>query len=218
MDRMAVESVQLYCATSNPGKAREFDDAARQLGFPHIRIEQLCGTHDILPPEETGDTFLDNAILKAIYYSKCCDRIVFTDDSGLRVAALDGAPGVFSARFGGAGIDDAARVNLLLKRMEGKDDRSAEFVCAIAVAARGKLLSSFEGYVAGKVLHEPRGAGGFGYDPVFLYEPAGMTFSEMEASKKLRISHRGMALLQMFNFVGTPKTSATDIRLSDPGP
>jgi XTP/dITP diphosphohydrolase len=191
----------LHCATTNPGKAREFDASARRLGYPGIHVELLAGMSGIEPPEETGATFVANAELKAIYYSRFSDHMVFADDSGLCVDALNGAPGVYSARFGGAGLDDRGRLRKLLAEMDGSSDRRAHFACAIAVARAGELLISFEERAEGVLLDAPRGEGGFGYDPIFLYEPLGRTFAELTPEEKLPVSHRGKAIQHLFAWV-----------------
>ena len=178
--------LKLFCATTNPGKLREFQSA--------FRVEPVPGLKSIPPPEETGLTFEENAILKAVCYSGHCDGYLFVDDSGLEVDALGGAPGVYSARFAGPHATDAANNELLLKRMRGVSDRTARFVCVVALAEHGKLLRTFRGEVEGRLLEEPRGANGFGYDPLFFYPPFGCTFAEAPLERKMGVSHRAKAL------------------------
>jgi XTP/dITP diphosphohydrolase len=187
-------AVVLYCATTNPGKVREYQSAAADLGFPDIRIELLPAVN---PPEETGSTFKENASIKAAYYSTQVDGLVFADDSGLSVDALNGGPGVYSARFAGPGSTDLQNLELLLKQMEDKSDRRAHFTCAIALAQRGRVLQVFEAVADGVLLREPTGSGGFGYDPIFFYPEFNQTFAEIPAAEKLKISHRGKALKQL---------------------
>jgi XTP/dITP diphosphohydrolase len=187
----------LRCATSNPGKLREFRLAALHFGYPQVVIEPLDDMGSIAPPAEEGETFEENAIEKALYYSVFAEEPVFADDSGLEVDALNGAPGIFSARFSGAGATDASNNALLLERLKGVSDRTARFVCVIALAQGGKLLGTFRGIVPGTILDAPRGDGGFGYDPLFYYEPFDCTFSEIAADLKLAVSHRGNALCKM---------------------
>ena len=179
---------------------REYQSAADDLGFPSIRIELLAGIANIPSPEETGDTFAENASLKAAYYSSHAGGLVFADDSGISADALDGAPGVYSARFAGAGSSDSANLQLLLERMAGQSDRRAHFTCAIALAERGKVLQVFEDRADGVLLDSPAGSGGFGYDPVFFYPELQKTFAEIEPAAKLAVSHRGKALRQLLAY------------------
>jgi XTP/dITP diphosphohydrolase len=146
---------------------------------------------------EDGDTFAANAILKAAYYAPLVAGLVFADDSGLVVDALDGAPGVRSARFAGEDASDAANNRLLLEKLRGVTNRTARFVCAIALMEGGELRGVYNGAVEGMILEEPRGAGGFGYDPLFYYPPFGCTFGEAAAERKFEVSHRGAAFRAM---------------------
>ncbi len=157
----------------------------------------LPALRDLPPCEETGATFEENAIQKAVYYSRFAPGPVFVDDSGLEVAALGGEPGVRSARYAGEGAGDAANNRLLLEKLDGEDDRSAQFVCVAAVGEGGRLLRTFRGIVEGRILREARGTNGFGYDPLFFYPPFGCTFGEAGDDQKLSVSHRARALEQM---------------------
>jgi len=185
--------VRICCATSNPGKLREFRLALQD----HIDVQPVPGLGQIAPPEETGATFEENAIAKALYYSKFCDDPVFADDSGLAVDALDGAPGVYSARYAGPDTTDADNNCLLLARMQDVRNRTARFICVIAVARRSQLLHTFRGEVEGTLAEEPRGPNGFGYDPLFFYPPFGCTFGEAPLAEKMKVSHRARALAQL---------------------
>jgi XTP/dITP diphosphohydrolase len=187
--------VTLYCATGNPGKLREFRLAAERHG---IDIAELPGLADIPPCEETGRTFKENAVLKARYYGSRAGGLLFADDSGLEVDALDGAPGVISARYAGPGATDAMNNALLLGNLRGRDNRRARFVCVIALANRGELIRTFRGVVEGEILEERRGAEGFGYDPLFYYPPYNRSFGEISLEEKMAVSHRGQALTAMF--------------------
>lgn len=191
--------MRLYCATTNPGKLREFRLALAGT----FEVEALPGLAVIPPPEETGATFEENAIQKALYYSKYCEEYLFVDDSGLAVDALGGAPGVYSARFAGAEADDAANNRLLLDRMQGVQDRTARFVCVVALGREGKLIQTFRGEVEGRIAEEPRGGNGFGYDPLFFYPPFGCTFGEAALERKMGVSHRTTALRGMGEFLGS---------------
>jgi XTP/dITP diphosphohydrolase len=191
----------IRCATSNPGKLREFRIAAEHLGFRDIEIQPLENLKSIAPPEEEGETFEENAIDKALYYSVFCEEPLFADDSGLEVDALGGEPGVYSARYAGPSATDRDNNRLLLEKVKDKTDRTARFVCVIALAQRGKLLGTFRGAVEGRIIDEERGSHGFGYDPMFYYEPFGCTFGEAEADRKMNVSHRGAALLSMLKSI-----------------
>jgi XTP/dITP diphosphohydrolase len=182
--------LKLYCATSNPGKLREFALAAG----PGWEFIPLTG---IPPCEETGATFEENAIEKAVYYSRHAPGLLFAEDSGLQVDALGGAPGVLSARFAGAGASDEDNNRLLIDKLRGVRDRSAKYVCAIALAEAGEALRTFRGEVAGRIIDKPLGTSGFGYDPHFYYEPFGLTFAQASLEEKQRVSHRGQALTKM---------------------
>jgi XTP/dITP diphosphohydrolase len=167
--------------------------AAERLGYPEVDIRPLDGMREIEPCEEDGETFEANAVKKALHYSAHTDDPVFADDSGLEVDALGGAPGVHSARYSGEGTD-AANNRLVLKNLEGIEQRGARFVCVIALARRGALLATFRGAVDGEIAREERGPNGFGYDPMFYYGPFGCTFGEVEGERKMDVSHRGQAL------------------------
>lgn len=182
--------MKLYCATGNPGKLREF----RLAAGPDFELVALTG---ISPCEETGSTFEENAVEKALYYSRHAQGLLFAEDSGLEVDALGGAPGVRSARFAGEGASDEDNNRLLLDKLKDLRNRSARYVCAIALAQAGEALATFRGQVEGRIVDEPRGTNGFGYDPYFFHEPSGLTFAELTPEQKLRISHRGRALAQM---------------------
>jgi XTP/dITP diphosphohydrolase len=184
--------VIVHCGTSNRGKLREF-----QLAAGDIEVRGI----DAPAPEEFGSTFEETAREKALYYSGKAAGWVFADDSGLEVDALGGAPGVLSARFAGAGATDAANNALLLEKLRGAADRSARFVCVIALARDGRVSRTFRGVVEGTILDAPRGANGFGYDPLFYYTPFGYTFGEASDEQKMSVSHRGQALAAMFDYL-----------------
>jgi XTP/dITP diphosphohydrolase len=189
--------VKLYCATTNLGKLREFRLAVEHYGGGRFEVEPLPGLAGLPAPEENGSTFEENAVAKAVYYSRFAPGPLFADDSGLEVDALSGAPGVWSARYAGEGAGDEANNRLLLEGMAGVADRTARFVCVIALAADGALLGTFRGEVEGELTEAPRGSNGFGYDPLFYYPPFGCTLAEVSGDQKLAVSHRGRALERM---------------------
>lgn len=193
----------LRCATTNPGKLREFNLAAQAFGITDIVIEAVPELKEIPAPVEDGDTFEANAMTKALYYSSFTMDPVFADDSGLEVDALDNAPGVYSARYAGEGNGDLANNQLLISNLQGVENRTARFVCVIALARQGCILGTFHGAVQGVIIDEPRGSNGFGYDPHFFYPPFGCTFGEADASAKMGVSHRGKALKAMLEYLKT---------------
>ncbi len=184
----------VYCATGNPGKLREF-----QLAAPDFDVRKLPVA--VSAPDETGDTFEANAAEKAIAYGRHIDGYLFADDSGLEVDALGGDPGVRSARFAGEHATDEQNNALLLERLRGAQDRTARFVCVIALVKDGRLVKTFRGAVEGRILDAPCGTGGFGYDPLFYYEPFACTFGEAPIERKVTVSHRAIALDAMFAYL-----------------
>ncbi|HJT86365.1 MAG TPA: RdgB/HAM1 family non-canonical purine NTP pyrophosphatase [Bryobacteraceae bacterium] len=184
---------KLYCATGNPGKLREF----RMAAGAGVKIELLPDFGRIPRFPEDGATFEENAIGKALHYGRYAAGLLFADDSGLEVDALEGAPGVFSARFAGPGATDDDNNRLLLEKLKDAADRAARFVCAIALAEGGQVRGVFRGAVEGSIAAAPRGLNGFGYDPLFYYPPFGCTFGEAAAERKFAVSHRGQALRAM---------------------
>lgn len=184
----------VYCATSNPGKLREF-----QLAAPDFDVRVLPNPPP--PPEEHGSTFEENAREKALAYGAHVNGYLFADDSGLEVDALGGAPGVHSARYAGPNATDEENNALLLERLRGIENRAARFVCAIALVKDGKPVRTIVAKVDGWIVDAPRGAGGFGYDPLFYHRPFGCTFGEATLDQKMRGSHRAIALQAMFTYL-----------------
>jgi XTP/dITP diphosphohydrolase len=192
--------IRLYCASGNPGKLREFRMAAE--GRPDIDIELLPGFQQIPECVEDGATFEENAVRKAQHYGAYTEGLLFADDSGIEVDALQGAPGVYSARFSGPQATDERNNRLLLEKLQDVGMRRARFVCVIALAERGRVRGIFRGAVEGEIAAQPKGANGFGYDPLFFYAPFGCTFGEVAAQRKFAVSHRGQALRAMLQFLG----------------
>ncbi len=179
----------LVVATGNPGKLQEMQAYLADLGY-ELRLKP-----ETLDIEETGQTFLENACLKASQTALATGDWAIADDSGLQVDALAGAPGVYSARYGKT---DADRIQRLLQELNGETNRQAQFVCVIAVAQPdGTIALHTEGICAGEILYAPRGTGGFGYDPIFYVPPYQQTYAEMNASLKHQISHRGRAFQRL---------------------
>jgi XTP/dITP diphosphohydrolase len=188
--------MELLIATHNLGKLREY-----QALLPDYT---LLGLSDVglsaLDVEESGSTFLENAALKAVQYARASGRITLSDDSGLCVDALDGAPGVLSARYGGPGLDDAERRAYLLAQMRSvpEGQRTARFVCVIALHdPRTGQTYAVEGVCEGRILTEERGTGGFGYDRLFVPDGFDLTYAEMPPAQKDALSHRGRAVQKL---------------------
>jgi XTP/dITP diphosphohydrolase len=190
---------ELLVATTNPGKAREFRQMLGEDRFAWLDPTSAGG----LEVEETGRTFRENACIKAAAYAVHSGKWTIADDSGLEVDALGGEPGVFSARWAamnGAGDGDAANNALLLRRLELIPDalRAARFVCSLALAdPEGRIAMTSMGTVQGRIIREPRGSNGFGYDPLFSIDSLGKTTAELPPEEKHRISHRGTALRRL---------------------
>lgn len=188
----------LLFATRNAHKTREM---AALLGT-EFELLDLTTRDDLPPIQETGGTFADNAQLKAASVSRRSpDEWVFADDSGLEVNALNGAPGVFSARYAGRNATDAENVAKLLGELRGRTPAPGRFCCVLALARDGNLIRTFEGAVEGQIIDTPRGENGFGYDPVFVPEGFSETFAELPLALKNSISHRAQAVAQLRGFL-----------------
>ena len=181
---------QVLVATTNPGKIREI--TAILEGAP-VTLLTLASFPDVVEPEETGTTFMDNARLKALYYAAATGLPSVADDSGLEIEALDNAPGVHSARWYGS--DYAVKFGMIyqLLRERGLGTSPARFVAAVAFAEDGRIAFEGRGVVEGEIAREPAGTHGFGYDPIFYYRPYGCTLAQVDGDAKARVSHRGAA-------------------------
>ena len=184
-------SEKFVLATHNPGKLKEMSDILARFGVEVVSPGDLGITVDV---EETGTTFAENAMLKAKAICAAAKLPAIADDSGLCVDALDGGPGVYSARYGGEGLDDKGRYMLLLNNMRGQTTRAAHFTCSIACAFPNGDTLTAEGRCDGTIAFAPMGEGGFGYDPVFFVPEKAKTFGQLTAEEKSTISHRGKAL------------------------
>lgn len=188
---------KLLVATHNQGKVREFAEMLADMQIEFLSLDDAGITMDV---EETGATFRENALLKANAYAKETGLLTLADDSGLEVDALDGAPGIYTARYGGADLTHKERYSYLLKNLTAvsPENRSARFRCVIVlVAPNGTLLGESEGICEGMIAQEPAGDGGFGYDPVFYLPERQKTMAQLPSSTKHQISHRGQAVKQI---------------------
>lgn len=180
---------QLIIASHNPGKVREIDDLLRPFGI----TVRSAGELSLEEPEETGNTFVANAILKAEAAANAAQLPALADDSGLAVDALSGDPGIYSARWAGPEKDFAVAMEKIESLLTPESARTAQFVCALALAWPDGHVETFEGLVKGDLVWPPRGSAGFGYDPMFLPDGRAETFGEMDQTEKHTISHRADA-------------------------
>lgn len=187
--------ISIVAATANAHKVDEF---RKLLAGQNVEVKSLLDYPDFPGVEENGKTFVENAGIKALATCKYCDMPAFADDSGLEVEALNGRPGIFSARYAST---DQERIEKLLAELKGVKNRRARFVCAIAIAINGEIIESFEGEIKGEIIDSPRGNSGFGYDPIFKPDGYEQTFGEMPLELKNRISHRANAFKLALEFV-----------------
>jgi XTP/dITP diphosphohydrolase len=198
----------LFVASSNPGKLHEYS-ALAEPASASVNLAFIPNFDSLPVFEEIWPTFAENAGGKALHYSRFAPGIVIADDSGLVVRALGGAPGVHSARYAGPGASDADRIRKLLDAMGGQKDadRSARFVCVVAVAESGTVRGLFSASAEGILLEEPRGHGGFGYDPIFFFPVLGKTYAEITREEKNLHSHRGKAFHKALDFLLTTRAA-----------
>jgi XTP/dITP diphosphohydrolase len=194
---------RLIVATTNRGKLREIEMLLDGVTFTLVT---LADWPEVAPPEETGPTFAGNARLKALYYARHTGELTVAEDSGLEIDALGGAPGVESARFGGASSSYPEKFALIYDALRAKKaaGSTARFVCALALARGGDVLFETRGTVEGIIAPEPKGSGGFGYDPIFYYPPFGCTLAEA-GDRKAAVSHRGEAFGKLRTYLMTQK-------------
>lgn len=188
---------RLLLGTRNPGKVKEITTILEDSGWTFSSLQEFAA---VGPAAEDGVTYAENAIAKARFYAAATGLLALADDSGLEVAALGGAPGVYSARYAGEGASDADRRALLLAELIRVDarDRRARFVASVAIAhPNGEVLNLSEGICEGTITFEPRGNSGFGYDPLFVPDGYYQTFAELSDEVKNRISHRARALMRL---------------------
>jgi XTP/dITP diphosphohydrolase len=198
-------AIHVLLASSNPGKLREYREMAAGSG---IALDLMPNFHENPAFDESALTFAEIGAAKALHYSRFSDELVLADDSGLVVPALDGAPGVRSARYAGPNATDVENNHKLLREMKGRegDQRRARFVCVTAVARRGRALAVVSAFAEGSILDAPRGSGGFGYDPLFLSADLGCTFAEAAQDRKNRCSHRGKAFAKIIALLKAPNS------------
>ena len=194
---MPSDRSQLIIATRNTHKSGEI----REMIGDRFEVLDVNDFPEMPEVEETGTTFLENATLKAVAISREVDGIVVSDDSGLEVDALNGAPGVWSSSFGGEEGNHALNNQRLMKEMSEQSDRTARFRCTMVLARKGEILANFSGAVEGQILAVAYGAGGFGYDPLFAPEGHEKSFAELGADVKNALSHRGRALAQVVKWL-----------------
>ncbi len=188
-------AARLVVASHNGGKVREIADLLAPFAIDIVSAAQL----DLPEPEETGDTFTANAVLKAAAATQASGLPALADDSGLAVVALNGAPGIYSARWAGPGRDFQMAMALVQEKLGENADRRAYFVSALALAWPDGHVEHFEGQVHGKLIWPPRGEDGFGYDPMFIPDGYGQTFGEMPYDEKQRMSHRAVAFQKLID-------------------
>ncbi|MGD6816775.1 XTP/dITP diphosphatase [Metabacillus sp. 84] len=194
-------SQTIIIATRNEGKAAEFKRLFEPKGLQAASLNELTHLPDV---EETGHSFEENAILKAETISRLTGKPVIADDSGLSIDALGGDPGIYSARYAGEEKDDGANIAKVLENMKEveKDQRTARFRCALAIAAPGKETKTVEGSVEGFITEKPEGENGFGYDPIFMVKDKGVTMAQLSSEEKNKISHRANALKKLDQLIG----------------
>jgi len=208
--------MRILVATTNRGKIEELQRIMGEHGLEVAGVSGAISTEEI----ETGSTFEENALLKARHYHSLTGEPVIADDSGLEVEALGGRPGLYSARYGGTGATDGDRVMRLLDEIENvaPEDRGARFVCAAAIVwAGGEQV--FVEEARGHIIEAPRGRGGFGYDPVFYYDPLGRTFAELSSEEKSAVSHRGLAFHRLAGWLkrsGLLDTTGSSGKINNP--
>jgi XTP/dITP diphosphohydrolase len=192
---------KLLLATRNQGKVKELAELLAGLPYEMVSLDYAGITGEV---EETGATFMENAILKAAAYAAVSGVLTLADDSGLEVDALGGRPGVLSARYGGPGLSDEDRVDLLLKGLKDVpwEKRTARFRCVIAIAGLGGNVRTVEGVVEGVIQYKPEGSNGFGYDPIFYLPDKQCTTAQLPSQEKNLISHRGQAALRAAALLG----------------
>jgi len=198
--------MRLLVATTNPHKVEEI---RRVLDGADVEIATLDRWPVVVPPDETGRTFEENARAKAEYYARATGELTVAEDSGLEIDALGGAPGVHSARYGGEGATYPDKFALIYRALDARPS-AARFVCALALASPVRIVFEARGTVEGHVAPAPTGGGGFGYDPIFFYPPYGRTLAEVTPEEKTAVSHRGQAFRRLREYLGQERKDRKD--------
>lgn len=187
---------EIIIATKNKGKAKDFEELLEPMGYKVLTLHDVAPYMDV---EETGETFEENAILKAEAIAQELQATVIADDSGLEIDALDGEPGVYSARYSGEEKNDDSNIDKVLQKLVQipDDEKTARFRCVLALASPGKETIIFEGTCEGLITDERKGDNGFGYDPIFYVPALEKTMAEMKPSEKAAVSHRGNAIREL---------------------
>jgi XTP/dITP diphosphohydrolase len=191
---------RLLVATTNPGKVREIKEILEGLD---VELGTLADHPGVPEAEETGSTFAENARMKALHYARATGLTTVAEDSGLAIDALDGAPGIHSARYNGNTYTEKFARLFAELDLRGAAESTARFVCALTLVQDGQVVFETEGTVEGRITREPRGTNGFGYDPIFFYPPYGKTLAQASTDEKLAVSHRGKAFRALREYLQT---------------
>ena len=192
--------MDIVIATNNLGKVKEFQSLLAPYGYT---VKSLKDFPEIEEVEETGTSFEENACMKAEYLAKVLDCLVVADDSGLEVDALNGEPGVYSARYAGLEKDDEKNLQLVLENLKdvAPENKTARFICVMALAKPGELTKTYRGVCEGMIIDEKKWTNGFGYDPIFYFPPCKMTSAMMSMEEKNKYSHRAKALKKLYSIL-----------------
>jgi XTP/dITP diphosphohydrolase len=203
---------RLVVATTNRGKLKEIAQLLAGVAVNTVELLTLADFPPVTPPQETGQTFAENARLKALFYARHTGELTVAEDSGLEIDALGGAPGVESARFGGEQSTYPEKFALIYDALNARKAATspARFVCALALVKDSRVLLETRGTVEGAIAPEPRGTGGFGYDPIFFYPPFGVTLAEATQEQKSSVSHRGKAFRTLGTYLKTLNTEIAE--------
>ncbi len=204
--------MKILIATTSTDKLNEMENILSPEGF---EIKYLSDFKPLPEPIEDGKTFMENSVIKSVYYSQNIDMLTIADDSGIEIDFLNGEPGVYSARFGGISASGEQKNNIILKKLKGVSiiNRGANYTCAVSVAKNGSILKKIEEKCYGIITEKPSGTGGFGYDPVFFFPPFGKTFAEVPLEMKNKVSHRGKALSSLLSYLVRLKENFKTSRL-----
>lgn len=195
---MKIKQNTIFIASSNKDKIREFAEILGEQGYT---VKSLIDYPDYIQPDETGKTFEENAVIKAEHFSNAFRCACIADDSGLEIEALNNEPGIYSARYLGRNTPYKEKNAIILSRMESADNRKCRYVCAVALCIPNEKTHVFTGICEGLIAEKPAGSNGFGYDPIFYYPKLNKTLAEMSEEEKNQISHRGIAIQKMKEYM-----------------